>query len=60
MKKPQRRRIHKNHALRKELIDKGFITPVYLVPQRLRVRGFHAAAEVAAERLKNGLPLYRR
>jgi predicted amidophosphoribosyltransferase len=60
MKKPQKRRIHKNYALRQELIEKGFITPVHMVPQRARERGFTIAADVAEERLRNRLPLYRR
>jgi len=54
------RRIHKNYALRKELIDKGFITPVRMVPERLKARGFTEAAKAAADRILRGLPLYRR
>lgn len=56
----KKKHIHKNYALRKELIDKGFITPVRLVPERLKARGFLEAARVAADRLRHGLPLYRR
>jgi len=56
----QKRRIHKNYALRKELIDKGHIIPVWMVPDFLKKRGFLEAAKVAADRLLHGLPLYRR
>lgn len=56
----KRKHIAKNYALRKELIDKGIITPVRLVPERLKARGFLEAARVAAERLLHGKPLYRR
>lgn len=59
-KNNKRRHIPKNYQLRKELIDKGIITPVRLVPERLRKRGYLEAARVAAERLRHGLPLYRR
>lgn len=60
MKKKVQRRIMKNYPLRKELIDKGFIVPVFMVPERLKARGFLEAAKAAAERLHRGLPLYRR
>lgn len=59
MKKP-RRRVPKNWALRNELINKGIITPVAMVPSRLKARGFVVAAEAAAMRLKRGRPLYVR
>jgi hypothetical protein len=59
MKKP-RRRIEKNYPLRRDLIEKGIITPPFLVPQRLKERGFTEAAKVAAERLALGQALYRR
>ena len=59
MKKP-RRRIEKNYPLRKGLIDAGIITPPFLVPQRLKERGFLEAAKAAAERLARHLPLYSR
>jgi hypothetical protein len=56
MKKPQRRGIVKNVALRNELIEKEIITPPHLVPERLAKRGYWEAAKAAAERLKG----YRR
>lgn len=59
MKKPPRR-IQKNYALRKELIDKGFIIPPHGIPEYLRKKGFLEAARVAEERLALGLPLFRR
>jgi hypothetical protein len=58
--KKNAKRIHKNFRLRQELIEKGFITPVRMVPERLKQRGFLAAAEAAQDRLDRGLPLYRR
>jgi hypothetical protein len=59
VKKP-RRRVFKNYALRKELIDKGVITPIHLLAQRLKQRGFEAAAQAVAERIARGLPLFTR
>lgn len=55
-----KRRIHKNYELRRELIEKGYVVPVRLVPLWLKKKGFLAAAEVAEDRLRHGLPLYRR
>jgi hypothetical protein len=59
VKKPHRR-VMKNYVLRDELIGKGLITPVHLVPTMLMRRGFLVAAETAKERLARRLPLYRR
>jgi hypothetical protein len=60
VKNTPKRRIQKNYALRKELIDKGFIIPVRMVPAWLKARGYLEAAKTANERLVRGLPLYRR
>jgi hypothetical protein len=56
MNKQRRRHRHVpvNEALRQELIDKSIITPPYLVPQRLKARGFLLAAAAAEERLLRG------
>jgi hypothetical protein len=52
-KMPRRRRyIHRNHALRNELIGKGYIIPKEFVPEWLRSQGYETAADAALERLK--------
>lgn len=45
-------RIVVNHALRNELINKGYVIPREMVSQWLLERGFEAAADAALERLK--------
>jgi hypothetical protein len=49
VKKPLRR-VVKNHALRNELIAKGFIVPNHMVPAWLKTRGYLEAAKAAAAR----------
>lgn len=59
MKKP-RRRVHKNYALRNELIAKGHIVPVTALSRHLKAKGFHEAAKTVAERVARSLPLFYR
>jgi len=59
MKKP-RRRVVKNYALRQELINKGFVTPIHQLAKRLKERGYLEASKAVAERLARGLPVYTR
>lgn len=52
--RPRARRRHwnVNHELRNELIAKGYIITQEMVPAWLRSKGYEAAADAAAERLK--------
>lgn len=59
MKKPKRR-VVKNHVLRNDLIERGIITPPFLLAKRLKERGYLEAAKVVGERVARGQALFVR